>query len=374
MRIGVDARVLTQPELRGIANYLIELLNAWPDGNDEFILFYESGDIHASVQSPARITGVMVPEPPGTRFKVWHWLAMPNKLKKFSLDLFWSPANIPIPFINCKQILTIHDTLLQEKFRTHKLFDNIFYRILVPFCTRRFVHHVITVSHFSMERIHNIFNYDLNSIAVIHNGFPSAKISSQDRHEARANLEAMGIAAKRFAYALGASSSWKNTELLIRSFCIVAQTSSDLSLIVSGIQHSVMDKFSRLVDHLDIGSKVILLGFVDTYLRNTLYQAAELFVYPSLFEGFGFPPLEAMSAGCPVIASDRASIPEIVGDAALLVDCTSERDLANAILQVSNNMALQQRLIELGHANTLRFGWQQCTQAHRSIFEKISRQ
>jgi hypothetical protein len=91
VKIGVDARVLTFPELRGIANYVLEIFRYWPEADDEFILFHESGTITSQLQSSAKIKAVRVPEPPGTRFKVWQWLGLPKALKELSLDVFWAP-------------------------------------------------------------------------------------------------------------------------------------------------------------------------------------------------------------------------------------------------------------------------------------------
>jgi glycosyltransferase involved in cell wall biosynthesis len=370
MRIAVDAKVLTLPDIRGIGTYVLEILKHWPTKNDEFYLFFESGTLTSRIETLAQIIPERVPEPPGTRFKVWNWLAMPKALKRKDVDIVWCPGNIPIPFCNIPQILTIHDTLLQESFRKHSFIDNIFYRYLVPYWTKTYVDHIITVSNFSKNRISEIFKINLNIIEVIYNGLPIVEMNYLAKSDAIQFLEKMNIVKGPFIYALGAESSWKNTELLLNSFACVHQSYSNLSLIITGIQDIAMEKFKLQVSNLGLNSVVKLFGFVDTATRNALYQAAQIFIYPSLFEGFGFPPLEAMTFGCPVICSDRASMPEIVGGAAKLVDCTSNILLAEAIIKTINNKKIKQQLIQNGYSNIKRFNWNSTAIAHRYLFEK----
>ena len=372
MIIGVDARVLTQKELRGISNYLIEVLKAWPDERDEFILFYESGEICRDINELSnKINCIRVPEPPGTRIKIWHWLGMPKALKNISLDVLWCPANIPIPFTSHRQILTIHDTLLQESFSEHNLFDNIFYKILVPYFTRKFVHQVITVSKFSKSRINLVFGISEERIKVIYNGATiSVNATPFSKEEARTILKESGITSGPFIFALGAISPWKNTELLLRAFASVSKQTPQLLLVISGIQKEAMSKYNDIAVKLGLSHKVQLLSFVPSSTKNALYRASELFVYPSLFEGFGLPPLEAMSMGCPVVASDKASIPEVVGNGALLADCTSAEDLANKILMVLKDERLRNRLTERGFARLKFFTWEKSARKHWEIFKE----
>lgn len=369
MRIGMDARVLTLPELRGIANYILEILEFWPE-HDEFLFFYESGKLPENIDTRANISFIHVPEPKGTRFKTWYWQAMPKTLRKMEpLDVLWCPANIPIPFSGCKQILTLHDTLLQEPFRRHSFFDRFFYRYIVPFWARKYVNTTITVSSFSKSRITALFKIKAKKIRVIHNGLPSVNPSCVSSIEAKNKLKAKGIVVSgRYIFALGAESFWKNTECLLRSFAYLHQHCSDLEFVVTGIQESSLDKYKNLATSLGLGSHIKLLKYVDSSTKNTLYQGAELFVYPSLFEGFGFPPLEAMKLGCPVIASDRASIPEVVGTAAKIVDCSLDVNISNAILNLINDENQKQKLINAGSKNILRFNWETCAAKHRNEF------
>ncbi|MDD2467523.1 MAG: glycosyltransferase family 1 protein [Desulfobulbus sp.] len=372
MRIGIDARTLTFPERRGIANYIIEILRYWPSSDDEFFLFYENGKMPISVETSATIIPVCVPEPPGTRFKVWNWLAMPRALKKYDVDLIWCPANIPIPFIDCMQFLTIHDTLLQESFRKHSIIDSFFYRIIVPYWIRKYNYYIITVSFFSKERICRIFKIDPSIVHVVYNGVSSVIKTCADKLDAQQKLSDRGIVSGKYVYALGAESSWKNTERLLRSFALVHQQHADLMLVVSGIQDSALERYKQLVSSLRLNSTIKLIKFVDDSTRNTLYQGAEMFIYPSLFEGFGFPPLEAMALGCPVISSDKASIPEVVGDGACLIDCTSEKNISDAIIGLVDDEIRKKQLIENGYKNISNFSWKKSAELHRILFEKGS--
>ena len=371
MRIGVDARVLSLKELRGIANYLLEILKVWPSENDEFIFFYECGEITPEVDSPARIHKIMVPEPPGTKFKAWNWLGIPKELKKHQLDLLWCPSNIPIAYGGCPQVVTIHDTLLQENFRKHTFIDSVFYRQVLPFWLKRYVSKVVTVSHFSKSRISSLLKFNSSNIDVVYNGPPSVQLNFESKEKANDELISMGLVSDPYVYALGAQSFWKNTERLLAAFIDLSESFPRLQFVISGIQEKSLPSFKKIIDEASVENRIKLIGFVDKFLRNTLYQGAELFVYPSLFEGFGFPPIEAMSAGCPVVASDRASIPEVVGNAAVLVDCLHRHKLVAAIEKLLLDKEKLFSLKEAGYKNVSRFNWNECARKHRCLFEEV---
>ncbi|WDP90758.1 MAG: glycosyltransferase family 4 protein [Desulfobacter sp.] len=371
MRIGLDARVLTLPEMRGIANYILEILKFWPNMDDQFFFFYESGHIKGNLNINVKYKTICVPEPPGTRFKVWQWLAMPHVLDQLNVDVLWCPANIPIFTRKCKQVLTVHDTLLQESFRTHNLIDSVYFRKIIPFWVRHYVNRVITVSSFSKDRIYELFKIPKRKIRVIHNGLPTISPIYKNKKEAQENLWQTGIISNKYLYALGAESPWKNTENLILSFASIVRMGVDIDLVLTGIQNSILSKLQILVAQLNIEHRVKLVSYVDNVTRDALYQGAELFIYPSLFEGFGFPPLEAMKLGCPVIASDKASIPEVVGTGAILADCTDPNDLTDKVLFFLNNQNQKYKLIEKGNRNSNRFDWKKSATAHRLELLKV---
>ena len=375
MRIGIDARILTHPEMRGMASYLMGLLKAWPDSRDTFVFFSERmpdqvDRLDLNIVNP--VEWVEVKSPKGNRVHIWDWWALPRALAKDNrqLDIFWSPSNLVFPLRNLPQVVTIHDTLLQEKVVFTDTFDRLYYHHLIPFLTKRFLPRVITVSHFSAHRIHRVFNYPKNKIFTIHNGVslgPKTMASKAVQKE----LNRLGVSKGLYIYSLGAESPWKNTLGVLKAFDRVQKKHPNLGLVISGIQ----DRFEATLrgECRGLGlslRQVTLLGYVDSNIRDCLYAGASLFVYPSLFEGFGLPPLEAMSMGTPVVASNSASIPEVTGSAAVLVDADDPQQLADAIIHVIEQPELQKQLVLKGTENINRFDWAVSASHHRKIMKK----
>jgi len=368
MRIGVDARVFSLPELRGIGSYLTELLAAWPVASDTFVLMSPGPIPGVRLQSPASLETVVVPHPRGYRFRVWDWWSLPRAVGRIRADLLWSPANQAVPLAGLPQVVTIHDTLLQERVLHDALLDRLFHGSVSPFWVRRYATRVITVSRFSLDRIQTVYSLASGVGRVIYNGATLAPRPFQDKSLARMHLREKGLVPGPFVLALGAESSWKNTEGAIRAFALVAREVPDVAFVLAGVQDGARERFDALRRELGLGQRLRILAFVDQEDRDALYQGAEVFVYPSLFEGFGLPPLEAMALGTPVVASRAASIPEVVGQAGLLVDATDPAELSRGVLRVLQSTELAQTLVAAGLENIRRFRWSDAAEAHRELF------
>ena len=309
----------------------------------------------------------IVPSPKGSRFHIWDWLALGNAVKKESLDVFWSPANKAFPIRGIPQVVTIHDTLLQERVVHPDIISEIYYQLITPLFSRWFADRIITVSRFSGKRIGQIFRFPPKKTHIIYNGarLSTKTVTPKMLEKTRKTL---GIPDKDYIYALGAESEWKNTLGLLEAFKHVLEKQPRIHLVVSGIQTRVMETVLKYCRQMDLpGESLTLLGFVSKEQRDCLYAGATLFVYPSLFEGFGLPPLEAMAMGTPVVASNAASIPEVVGNAALNVDASVPRSLAKGILSLLNDKILQTELIKNGDRNIHRFQWEISAKRHRSV-------
>ena len=172
-------------------------------------------------------------------------------------------------------------------------------------------------------------------------------------------------------WALGAQSSWKNTDGAMRAFALAARAAPDVDFILAGVQERARQRFEALRSELGLDSRLRILGFVNPQARDALYQGAEVFVYPSLFEGFGLPPLEAMALATPVVASRAASIPEVTGQAALLVDATDPEALASSVLAVLRSPKLARKLAAAGLSNVRRFKWENAAQGPPRRFQGV---
>lgn len=372
MRIAVDASVLRLPELRGIGSYLCGLLAAWPEPEDEFLLLSPDPIPAQRLRTPARARVVVAPEPRGSRFHVWRWLTLPRAVRRLGPDLLWSPANQAVPLAGVPQAVTVHDTLLQECVRHDSLLERFYHGRLNPWWVRRHAVRIITASAFSRERIAAVFGCDPGRIRLIVDGVNLPTRPFANREQARAHLRETDLVTRPYVLVFGAESPWKNTEGALRAFALVAREEPGLDFVVAGVQTRVRERFWALGRELGLASRLRLPGFVSPADRDALYQGAEVFLYPSLFEGFGLPPLEAMALDTPVVASDAASIPEVTGRAARLVNAADPEALAGALLEVLRSPDLRQALVLAGRDNLRRFRWEDTARAHRDLFAECA--
>lgn len=376
MKIGIDARVLTLPELRGIGTYLEQILKFWPETNDKFIFFTNGNpELGRSRLPNLNSEWRVVDDPKGSLFHVYDWLALPRAIANTHIDLFWSPANLSLPLINIPQVVTIHDTLLQEKVIFPTAIERFYFKTLQPYITRKFVNKVITVSEFSASRIHSVFNYPKAKISVILNGIKGNDPIFSSVFEAKKYLASKNFPQNNFIFSLGAESPWKNTIGLIKAFTIVVKRHPEIKLIISGIQERSMDYFKKKLLQLGLNTdQVLLLGFTDRKQRDAFYISCRCFVYPSLFEGFGLPPLEAIQLKAPVIASNVASIPEVVGNGALLADTSDKQCLADAINHVIENTEFAEELISRGESVLTKYQWDNSSTRTYQVITEVNQQ
>ena len=170
MRIAVDATVLALPELRGIGSYLTEILAVWPEPADTFALIAPRPVPANRLSSPANLEVVVAPEPRGSRFHVWRWLALPRAVRRLAPDVLWCPANEAAPVTSAPQVVSIHDTLQQERVRHETRLEALYHNRISPWWTRRYAARVITESTFSRGRIAAIFRCDPALVRFIPDG------------------------------------------------------------------------------------------------------------------------------------------------------------------------------------------------------------
>lgn len=386
MRIAVDARVLGLPEQRGIGSYLCEVLAAWPEPADTFTLISPRPIPPERLRCPAGLDVLVVPEPRGSRFRVWDWWTLPRAVRGTRPDMLWSPANQAAPVDRLPQVVTIHDTLLQELVDHGSLLERVFHGTISPAWVRRYATRVATVSRFSKERVQAVFAVDTDRVRVIPNGASLPARPFRDKAQAREYLRTRsgqgrgaqehgpdhpsgyGRFDRPYVLSLGAESPWKNTEGVLRAFALVGRDAPGVDFVLAGVQERAREGFAALGRKLGLNGRLMMFGFVDRLERDALYQGAELFVYPSLFEGFGLPPLEAMALDTPVVASNAASIPEVVGRAAVLADAGDAPSLAGSILHVLASPGVRSTLVAAGRKNIARFTWAEAAAAHRKLF------
>ncbi|HUV82962.1 MAG TPA: glycosyltransferase family 1 protein, partial [archaeon] len=336
MKIAIDARTVGIGG--GAKNYVLNLLRAIAkiDKANEYVIFYNSIQASRSnftdVQNFSEIhiglgnNKLLIP--------LWNQVLLPINLKKENIDLIHGTKN-ETPFILkcCKSVITIHD-LTPFLFPTDfMLLDRIYWKTIIPRSLRK-SDRIIAISEHTKKDIVNFFNIPADKIDVILHGLPEGYgvISDYNVLEKVKNRYSL---TDNFILYVGTIRPRKNIETLVKAFYKLKKSKQIIhKLVITGKELLCGHELYKLIQLLKLENDVIFTGFVLDEDLPAIYNLAELFVYPSLYEGFGLPPLESMACGTPVITSNTSSLPEVVGDAGIIVDPYDIDDLAKVMYDV----------------------------------------
>lgn len=360
MRIGIDARYAFRRQRRGIGEYVAALLTRYPAiaaSDDEFVLYVDA----QATSFPLDDARFRVRRLGASNPLLWEEVSLPWAARSDRLDLLHLTSNYGPSFAPCPSVHTVHDVIefIRPQFdRTrlpwrHALGRAVRTRTL-PRQARR-CRYVIADSQAGKADLVAILRLPSERVRVVglgvDGGFRPGSVDA-----ARELLRQRGHdLPQTFVLALGADDARKNGRVVIGAFRRVVERCPQAHLYVVGIEHP--EPFERSLDSRP--GWLTLSGYVPRDELVALLQAATLFVYPSLYEGFGLPVLEAMACGTPVAASDRTSIPEIVGDAGVLFDPGNETSIADALCGLLADEPRRLEYAAAGQARAKRFSWEE---------------
>lgn len=361
----LDARMVNHS---GIGTYIQSLLEA--------LVGHPSLDISLIGHAPElrKILGErldMISVLPGTApiYSIKEQLQLPCIIP--GCDIFWSPHyNVPLLPIRARtRVVTIHDVYhLAYKCQLRPL-EKIYASLVLPLAIRLSAG-VITVSQFSKTEILSYTHVAAQKVTVIPNGVAAERF----RH-AQADLELLRrYGLTEYVLFVGNVKPHKNITGLLKAMGYIRRDYPGLKLLVVGKRTQFITGVAgldKLIDELDLADQVVFSDYVNDADLCALYAGARMLVFPSFYEGFGLPPLEAMAAGTPVVASRAASIPEVCGDAAWYVDPHNPQDIAQGIMRILQDAALRDELIRKGRLRVDTFSWQTSAQRHMRLFESL---
>jgi glycosyltransferase involved in cell wall biosynthesis len=364
MRAAIDARTLGSPKT-GDRTYCLNLLRGMaavrPGG--EFLLYTER-ETGLPEGLPPNFQQVVLKAP---QWGLWTPWSLPRDLGRRGAELLHVQYIVP-PVAPCPIITTIHDISFRRQPRWFPLKHRLLLNLLIPMAVRNAAH-VITGSEYSRADL--IAAYDLAPEKVTVTPYAADPIyRPMDREAAkRAVSQRFGLRGP-FVLAVGVLQPRKNLPRLIRAFGRLAKEVPH-ALALVGKPGWAHEELQQAATASGLGSRLKFTGYVPDADLPFLYNAAELFVYPSLLEGFGFCALEAMACGTPVVTSNVTSLPEVVGDAALTVDPTDEEALAAAIHRALTDEPLRERLREAGSARAALFSWERTAAETLAVYRKV---
>jgi glycosyltransferase involved in cell wall biosynthesis len=366
--IGIDASRAVTARLTGTERYSREVIAAMIRcaPQQRFRLYFREGDEVARETFLSSLQGEVEPAAFGPS-RLWTHIGLSNEIAARPPDALFVPAHVlPAGMARTdlrnriRAVATVHDLGYKHFPQAHPLQQ----RALLDLGTRFTVsnaHVVIADSEATKRDVIAFYGVHELAVRVAYPGpMPLADVSAA---QIDATLKKFGMTKRRpFALHVGTLQPRKNLRRLVQAWARLPSTMRDAQLVLAGGAGwgDEAAQLRRDVDALGLSQRLIFAGYISDIEKSALLRAAQLYVFPSLYEGFGFPVLEAQSAGVPVVCSNTSSLPEVAGDAALLFDPTQADAIAHAITQAVHDDALRAKLIDAGHANLTRFSWHAC--------------
>lgn len=383
MVIGIDASRANKKNKTGVewySYYLIQELKKLNEARDfKFILY-----------TPEELKGDLNILPKNWRVKILKWpvkylwtqirLAQevifnpPDILfiPSHALPIFCSPRYIRRlvkKTDRIKTVITLHDLGFERFPQTYSFYQRIYLRFVYKWAVR-YASKVITISEFTKKELIDLYKADPQKIEVVYLGYDSSIFQPiDDKKQIDQILEKYKIKKPYILY-VGRLEKKKNITNLIKAFREISNiqySASSIKLVLAGQPGYGYNKIKYQISKI---KNLIEIGYVNHQDLPYLYAGAECFVYPSLYEGFGLPILEAMASGCPVVASNTSSIPEIGGEAILYFRPESPEEIVKAILKIIKDREFREMLVQKGIEQVKRYSWQKCAKETFKILTK----
>ena len=371
MLIGIDATALP-PQPGGAGIYTIQFIRALAslETGYKFVIFaHDSGKKQISTSETGALAWVCFPDKNPAHRLLWEQTAFPRQVRNSGVDLLHSlhytrPIRLP-----CPSVVTFHDMTFFLYPQYHTLFKRLYFPLAIRFSAHK-SDALITVSNNTKEDTMRLLGVPEHKITPIPLGV-SDDFTVISNKELLQHIREKYNLPQEFILHVGVVEPRKNLTLLLKSFQELIRDGSKISLVIAGQLGWMYEDVFKQVDELGIREEVIFTGYIPPEDLPGIYNLARIFVYPSVYEGFGLPPLEAMACGTPTITTDISSMPENIGDAGILVPPGDEAALTEAMRSLLDNPDLQEHLSRTGTQRAGRFTWEANAQAAIKVYKQV---
>jgi glycosyltransferase involved in cell wall biosynthesis len=358
VRIGFNAQIVS-PFGAGVATYARDLLKALAEHAvpDEIYAFGSKKHL-SDIDSPTfhLVSGNFFNLQGWTRI-VWEQVVLPLKSRQYNVDVMVYPDHTaPLIGKTCPVVITIHDVAFLAYPETFRFMRRTYKSLALQRSVNQ-ADAIVVVSHATKEECLRFLTVDESKIHVVHNGVDPLFSVVRDQKRLTHVKEKYALP-DRFILFVGTLEPRKNVLGLVKAFARLNVPTDFCKLVIAGLRGWMYNEIFDEIEAGNLKDRVCFLGYVPRDDLVCLYNMAEIFVYPSFYEGFGFPPLEAMACGVPVITSNVSSMPEIAGDAAVLIDPQNTEMLTKTIQELLNDPSKKNDLRKRGLEQVKKFSWE----------------
>ena len=369
MRIGINTRLFVKGKMDGIAWFSYEIIKrmvaAHPE--HEFVFFFDRSYSQEFVFA-ANVKPVVV-HPPARHPFLWFLffeIGIRSALKKEKIDVFFSPDGWMCLGTKVKTFIVMHDLNFVHYPHFDSFWTRIYYRIFFPRFAKK-ASGIATVSNYSKKDIETYYKIDPNTVCVAYNGVSEHffEISETEKEAVRKEIS------QGFPYFVfvGTASKRKNVVGILQAFEAFRSKEHQAKLVFAGRKKYWDKEMESVYQNMKYQDDVVFTGYISTQYLNKILSSAHALLYPSIFEGFGIPIVEAFACGVPVITSNTSSMPEVAGEAALLVSPFSVEEIKIAMETIFADNNLRNTLISKGKERLKLFSWDKSA---NDLWDKIS--
>jgi glycosyltransferase involved in cell wall biosynthesis len=368
MRIAIDASPAGKQPRTGTELYTLYLMLALGrlDTPHDYTLLMNEGIPEEFAHLPPNFVIRRIPQR-----RLWAQTRLAQELRRQRPDVFFAPANV-VPFLHppvC--VTTIHDVGFHFFPECYPLLGRWYLELTTRFALRAATK-VIAVSQATKEDLVGVYGAEPSRVVVIHSGPPVTATVSPTPDRIACTLAQYDITPPYLLF-LGRLETKKNVARLVQAFFKLKERGFPHQLVLGGTPGVGFEEVARLINTSPYGIDILLTGYAGEE-KADLYAGADAFVFPSLYEGFGFPILEAATYGVPVVTSRTSSLAEVAGNAALLVDPLDVEDIAAAVSRILEDRDLRAQLVDLGFQRMGAFDWQATAQATWRLLDEAGAQ
>jgi glycosyltransferase involved in cell wall biosynthesis len=381
MKIGIDIRTLMEKNYSGVSEYTLNLIKAIleKDRKNEYKLFYNSG---RDIKNRLPVFDYKNVEIVKRRYpnKIFNYflqkiLKYPKIDKILGVDIFWMPhLNFISLLKESKKILTVHDLSFWRYPDFFSLRRNIWHCIINVKKLARDANKIVAVSENTKYDIMDLAGVSADKIEVIYSGLDGQyKVISRDDKNLAVIKEKYGLK-DEFILFLGNLEPRKNLVGLIKAYNKFKKDNfwaENIDLVIAGGKGWKTKNIFEEKEKSEYKKSIKFLEYIPREEKVYLYNLASVFVYSSFYEGFGFPPLEAMACGTPVITSSVSSLPEVVGGCSLLINPDSSQEISEAIKIIFSEKKIRDSLVDAGIKRAKELGWEKTAERYLHIFQEV---